>query len=108
MLNWLLRCHHSAIVLLLLRFPFPSSHLRENRTRHTMSFPYKHVLVVGATAGIGRAVAARLVQGGAKVTVVGRRADRLDDFVREHGEQSARGVAFDIGDLERIPAFAAE
>jgi NAD(P)-dependent dehydrogenase (short-subunit alcohol dehydrogenase family) len=36
-----------------------------------MPFPYKHVLVVGATAGIGRAMADRLVEEGSKVTVVG-------------------------------------
>ncbi|KAJ5219682.1 short-chain dehydrogenase/oxidoreductase [Penicillium chermesinum] len=42
-----------------------------------MSFPYKHVLVIGATAGIGRALADRFVQTGLKVTAVGRRQERL-------------------------------
>lgn len=73
-----------------------------------MAFPYKHFLVIGATAGIGRALASRLVKSGAKVTVVGRRKDRLDEFVREHGEQNAQCVPFDIGNLDEVPEFAAE
>lgn len=72
-----------------------------------MAFPYKHFLVIGATAGIGRALASRLVTSGAKVTVVGRRQDRLDEFVREHG-QNAKGVRFDIANLDEVPGFAAE
>ncbi|GKZ19554.1 hypothetical protein AbraIFM66951_011269 [Aspergillus brasiliensis] len=73
-----------------------------------MSFPYKHILVIGATAGIGRALASRLVQSGAKVTAVGRRKERLDEFVQEHGEDKTNAVQFDISDLDRIPEFAAE
>ena len=73
-----------------------------------MAFSYKHFLIIGATAGIGRALASRLVQSGAKVTAVGRRKDRLDEFVEEHGTDKANGVQFDIGNLEKIPEFAAE
>ncbi|PYI12716.1 short-chain dehydrogenase/oxidoreductase [Aspergillus sclerotiicarbonarius CBS 121057] len=73
-----------------------------------MAFPYKHFLIIGATAGIGRALASRLVQSGAKVTAVGRRKDRLDEFVTEHGADKANGVQFDIGNLDKIPEFAAE
>lgn len=73
-----------------------------------MSFPYKHVLLVGATAGIGRAMAERLVLGGAKVTAVGRRKDRLDELVSKHGEAKVNAEPFDIGNLDEIPAFAAE
>ncbi|OJZ90888.1 hypothetical protein ASPFODRAFT_125731 [Aspergillus luchuensis CBS 106.47] len=73
-----------------------------------MSFSYKHILVIGATAGIGRALASRFVQSGVKVTVVGRRKERLDEFVQEHGEDKANAVQFDISDLDKIPGFAAE
>lgn len=73
-----------------------------------MAFPYKHFLVIGGTSGIGQAVASHLVKSGAKVTMVGRRQDRLDEFVKEHGEEKIRGVPFDIGNLEKIPDFAAE
>ncbi|KAF7857846.1 uncharacterized protein EAF02_011213 [Botrytis sinoallii] len=43
-----------------------------------MTFPYKNVLLIGATSGIGLAMAERLVQE-CRVTIVGRRKDRLDD-----------------------------
>jgi NADP-dependent 3-hydroxy acid dehydrogenase YdfG len=72
-----------------------------------MAFPYKHVVMIGGTAGIGKAMADRLIEVGAKVTVVGRRQERLDDFVKSHGESKASGVAFDISSLDEIPKFAA-
>lgn len=71
-----------------------------------MAFPYKHVLLVGATAGIGRAMADRLVESGVKVTAVGRRKERLDEFVQKHGEDKASAVAFDLADSANIPSFA--
>ena len=43
-----------------------------------MPFPYKHVLMVGATAGIGAAMADRLISEGAKVIAVGKRLSRVD------------------------------
>ncbi|KAF2678513.1 NAD(P)-binding protein [Lentithecium fluviatile CBS 122367] len=45
-----------------------------------MSFPYKHVLLIGATAGIGKAMADHFISQGIKVTAVGRRKERLDAF----------------------------
>lgn len=71
-----------------------------------MSFPYKHVLLVGATAGIGKAMADKLIAEGIKVTAVGRRQDRLDAFVAEHGSSKASSLAVDISKLDSIPAFA--
>jgi NADP-dependent 3-hydroxy acid dehydrogenase YdfG len=73
-----------------------------------MSFQYKHVLLIGGTSGIGRAMADRLIKADAKVTVVGRRQDRLDDFVKTHGESKASGVAFDISKQDEIPQFVAQ
>ena len=73
-----------------------------------MSFPYKHILMIGATSGIGRAMATRLVNEGFKVTVVGRRQERLDTFVREHGSDKTSAFAFDIGAIEKIPTFVEE
>jgi NADP-dependent 3-hydroxy acid dehydrogenase YdfG len=73
-----------------------------------MTFPYKHILMIGATSGIGKAMADRLVTAGIKVTAVGRRKDRLDEFVRAHGESRAGAVAFDISDVDNTPQFAAE
>jgi NADP-dependent 3-hydroxy acid dehydrogenase YdfG len=70
-----------------------------------MVFPYKHVLFIGATAGIGRALADRFAETGVKVTAVGRRQQRLDEFVSKHGTEKASGVAFDISQIEKIPSF---
>ena len=73
-----------------------------------MSFPYKHVLLIGATSGIGKGMADHLVRSGVKVTAVGRRKDRLDAFVSEHGSEFAASAPFDIGDSDGIESFAAE
>jgi NADP-dependent 3-hydroxy acid dehydrogenase YdfG len=73
-----------------------------------MSFPYKHVLLIGATSGIGKGLADRLVKGGVKVTAVGRRKDKLDGFIGQHGDSKAKAVAFDITKLQQAPQFAAE
>jgi NADP-dependent 3-hydroxy acid dehydrogenase YdfG len=73
-----------------------------------MSFPYKHVLMIGATSGIGKGLSERFVKAGIKVTAVGRRQDRLDDFVSKHGTSKAGGVAFDLANTSKIPQFVAE
>ncbi len=49
----------------------------------------RRLLVVGASSGIGRAVAVRAAAMGAAVAVVGRRKERLDELVEAMG----RGVA---------------
>ncbi|KAE9368362.1 oxidoreductase [Stipitochalara longipes BDJ] len=73
-----------------------------------MSFPYKHVLMIGATSGIGKGLSERFVQAGIKVTAVGRRQDRLDEFVSKHGTSKASGVAFDLGNTAKIPQFVTD
>ncbi|CRL27766.1 Short-chain dehydrogenase/reductase SDR [Penicillium camemberti] len=59
-----------------------------------MAFPYKHVLLVGATSGIGRAMADRLIQAGIKVTA--------------HGEEKASAMNYDISDINGAPQFTAD
>ncbi|KAI9813191.1 MAG: hypothetical protein M1832_006363 [Thelocarpon impressellum] len=71
-----------------------------------MSFPHRKILVVGATSGIGAALAARFVRGGAHVLVVGRRRERLDAFVAAHGEDKATALQLDVTRLEEIPGFS--
>lgn len=56
----------------------------------------RKVLVVGASAGIGRAFATSAAREGANVAVVARRADRLAELVREMGAGTA--IAADITD----------
>jgi short-subunit dehydrogenase involved in D-alanine esterification of teichoic acids len=71
-----------------------------------MSLKYNKVLVIGATSGIGYALAEKLVQDGKKVIVVGRRKENLDAFVDKHGKDKAEAVVFDITLLNQIPKFA--
>ena len=70
-----------------------------------MPFQYKKVLVVGATSGIGEALADRMVKEGAYVIAVGRRKDKLEGFVHKHGKDKASAVPFDITEMEKIPNF---
>lgn len=68
----------------------------------------RRVLVVGASAGIGRAFAGRAIAGGAAVAVVGRRAERLAELAG--GATSAVVVTGDVrvpADCSRIVAEAA-
>lgn len=70
-----------------------------------MPLPYKHVLMIGATSGIGASMADRLVKEGSRVIAVGRRQDRLDDFVQRHGATKASAVRYDISDRENMDSF---
>ena len=70
-----------------------------------MSFPYKHVLIVGATSGIGAALADKFVEHGSKVTATGRRIDRLEAFVAKHGAEKTSFAHFDITDTPSIDDF---
>jgi short-subunit dehydrogenase len=56
------------------------------------------VIVTGASAGIGEAVARRLVRGGAKVVVTARRRERLDALARELDASGANILAV-AGDI---------
>lgn len=61
--------------------------------------------MIGATSGIGAAMADRLVQEGSKVIAVGRRQDRLDVFVHRHGNEKTSAVRFDITDQRSMDDF---
>lgn len=58
----------------------------------------KTALITGGGSGIGAFMAGVLADAGAKILLVGRRADRLDDVLAEHSSASddARGACFAI------------
>jgi NAD(P)-dependent dehydrogenase (short-subunit alcohol dehydrogenase family) len=63
--------------------------------------------VIGASSGIGEAIARRLAAEGARVALVARRADRLEEITGEInasvGEERALAVAHDVRDAELVP-----
>ncbi len=64
----------------------------------------KIAIVTGAGTGIGRACAIALVREGARVVLVGRRKDRIEDVARE-ANGSAIAVAADVSkgdEIERV------
>ena len=73
-----------------------------------MPFTYKKILIVGATSGIGKALAERFVNEGSKVIVSGRRVERLEEFVQKHGSDKASAQPFDITKLDLIPEFVSK
>ncbi|RVT92227.1 SDR family NAD(P)-dependent oxidoreductase [Rhodovarius crocodyli] len=69
------------------------------------------VLITGATAGFGQAIARVFVAEGARVIATGRRKERLDALVAELGADKVLPLAFDVTDraatlsaIESIPA----
>ena len=58
----------------------------------------KTAIIIGATSGIGREVAARLAAQGWRVGVAGRREERLAAFRAEYGAQNVEYEVIDITD----------
>src|SRR3974377_2236442 len=66
----------------------------------------RNVVVTGGSRGIGLAIARRLADAGYNVIAVARReSDELANAIREMGEDRLRFRAFDLGEIEEIPAF---
>ena len=70
-----------------------------------MDLTGRHVLVTGASSGIGRASALLLAQLGARVTATGRDAARLDETVARMPGKGHRAVPFDLGSIDEIPPW---
>lgn len=63
------------------------------------------VLVIGATSGIGKAIAIRLHSQGKTVIATGRRQENLDALSKELNHERIFTVQWDITDLGGIPAM---
>ena len=64
-------------------------------------------LVMGASRGIGRGIAAALAREGSRVAIASRSRERLDEAAAEIGELATPFVA-DAADTERLAALPAE
>lgn len=68
----------------------------------------KHVLVTGASSGIGAALAEGFARRGATVGICARRSDRLDAVLARCREHAPDSIAWtvDLADLDGIESFA--
>jgi 3-oxoacyl-[acyl-carrier protein] reductase len=68
--------------------------------RFERRFEGRVALVTGASRGIGRAIARRIVAEGGRVVITGRSADTLTEAVAELGVDRALGIAGKVDDAE--------
>ncbi len=67
-------------------------------------------VVTGASSGIGRLLAERLAAGGAKVALVARRRERLEEVAAQISDAGGTAVVLpcDVGDRDQVLATAAQ
>ncbi|AKT41771.1 SDR family NAD(P)-dependent oxidoreductase [Chondromyces crocatus] len=70
-----------------------------------MSASFKKAIVVGASSGIGEAIARRLADEGADVAIVARREDELKRVAASVPGGKIRPYAHDAADFEGVPAL---
>lgn len=68
-----------------------------------MDFLDRHVIITGASSGIGLATAAKIVSLGGRVTLIARRADALESAQHTLGD-AASYMAVDVADKRRLLA----
>lgn len=68
-----------------------------------MDLSGQHIVVTGASSGIGLVTADMLAARGAKVSLIARRAELLDEVVRKIGPNAA-GFAADVGKKDELEA----
>jgi short-subunit dehydrogenase len=71
--------------------------------------PRKRAILVGASSGIGAALAKKLAAEGYALALLARRADLLDALCNEinaaHGETRALAYAHDVSEFDAVPAL---
>src|SRR3954447_25445895 len=67
------------------------------------------VVITGATSGVGRAVARRFAQDGAKIALLGRSREALQGTVEEIERAGGEALALptDVADFDQVGAAAA-
>ncbi|HSQ96451.1 MAG TPA: SDR family NAD(P)-dependent oxidoreductase [Croceibacterium sp.] len=68
-----------------------------------MDFHGQHIVVTGGSSGIGLVTAQLLASRGARVSLIARRKDLLDETVAGIGEHAA-GFAADVGEKDQLDA----
>jgi NAD(P)-dependent dehydrogenase (short-subunit alcohol dehydrogenase family) len=68
-----------------------------------MDFTGQHIAVTGASGGIGLVTAKLLARRGARVSLIARRKEALDEAAEEIGENAA-GFAADVGQKDQLDA----
>ncbi|OJU60147.1 MAG: short-chain dehydrogenase [Altererythrobacter sp. 66-12] len=66
-----------------------------------MDFGGQHIVVTGASSGIGLVTAELLARRGARVSLIARRKDKLDEAVAAIGGNAA-GFAADVGEKDQL------
>src|SRR4051812_43321628 len=68
----------------------------------------KTAVITGAGSGVGQAIALKLAQEGWKVAIIGRRADALQDTVKQAGELGKQMLVCpgDIADVKAVDVIA--
>ena len=59
-------------------------------------------IVTGSSKGFGLAIARRLVEQGARVGIIGRNQETVDDTVAQIGMEHSHGAACDVGSSEQV------
>ena len=65
----------------------------------------KTAIVIGATSGIGREVARKLLESGWKVGVAGRRVERLEELKAQFGAEKVAVAQIDVTQPEAETAL---
>jgi NAD(P)-dependent dehydrogenase (short-subunit alcohol dehydrogenase family) len=71
---------------------------------NTQPLSGKHALVTGASRGIGLAIAQRLLDEGARVTLLGRQLETIIEVAISLNSQNAHGVAADVSNGHQMRA----